>query len=61
MIRDCDYLADWLQRHNPVPDGTTVLTGTGVIPPPEFTLAGGDVVSIEIEKIGTLTNTVVVV
>ncbi len=61
MMRDCDYLADWLQRHNPVPDGTTVLTGTGIIPPPEFTLQGGDVVSIEIEKIGTLTNTVVVV
>ena len=61
MLRDCDYLADWLQRHNPVPDGTTVLTGTGIIPPPDFTLRGGDVVSIEIEKIGTLTNTVVVV
>ncbi len=61
MLRDCDYLADWLQRHNPMPDGTTVLTGTGIIPPPEFTLQAGDVVSIEIEKIGTLTNTVVVV
>jgi len=61
MMKDCDYLADWLQRHNPVPDGTTVLTGTGVIPPPEFTLVGGDVVSIEVEKIGKLTNTVVVV
>lgn len=58
MKRDCAYLADWLQRHNPVPDGTVALTGTGTIPPPDFTLAEGDVVSIEIEKIGTLVNTV---
>jgi 2-dehydro-3-deoxy-D-arabinonate dehydratase len=61
MRRDCAYLADWLQRHNPVPDGTTVCTGTGTIPPPEFTLQQGDVIDIQIEKIGTLTNTVVVV
>ena len=61
MMRDCDYLADWLQRHNPVPDGTTVLTGTGVIPPEDFTLQARDVVSIEIENIGVLVNTVVVV
>ncbi len=61
MIRDCDYLADWLQRHNPVPDGTTVLTGTGIIPPPEFTLQHGDVVTIEVESIGRLTNPVTVV
>ena len=61
MKRDCAYLADWLVRHNAVPDGTTAMTGTGTIPPPEFTLAAGDVVHVTIEKIGTLTNTVVVV
>lgn len=59
MKRDCEYLADWLQRHNSVPDGTVALTGTGTIPPPDFTLTAGDVVSIEIENIGTLVNTVV--
>ena len=59
MKRDCNYLADWLQRHNGVPNGTTVCTGTGTIPPPEFTLAEGDVVSISIDKIGTLVNSVV--
>ncbi|MCI0803783.1 MAG: fumarylacetoacetate hydrolase family protein, partial [Chloroflexi bacterium] len=37
MKRDCAYLADWLVRHNAVPDGTTAMTGTGTIPPPEFT------------------------
>lgn len=61
MKRDCAYLADWLQRHNSIPDATVVLTGTGTIPPPEFTLTDGDVVSIEIENIGTLVNTVVTV
>ena len=61
MKRDCAYLADWLQRHNGVPDGTVALTGTGTIPPPDFTLRDGDVVSINIEKIGTLVNTVVTV
>lgn len=61
MKRDCAYLADWLQRHNDVPNGTTVCTGTGTIPPPEFTLRDGDVVSIEIERIGTLVNPVVTV
>ena len=59
MKRDCNYLADWLQRHNPVPNGTTVCTGTGTIPPPEFTLAEGDLVRISIDKIGTLVNRVV--
>ena len=61
MKRDCDYLFDWLVRHNSIPDGTSVMTGTGTIPPPEFSLAEGDVVHITIDKIGTLTNTVVVV
>ncbi|MDA1280233.1 MAG: fumarylacetoacetate hydrolase family protein [Chloroflexi bacterium] len=61
MKRDCAYLADWLVRHNSTPDGTTAMTGTGTIPPPEFTLAAGDVISVTIDKIGTLTNTVVVV
>jgi 2-dehydro-3-deoxy-D-arabinonate dehydratase len=61
MKRDCEYLVCWLVRHNSIPDGTSVMTGTGTIPPPEFTLAAGDVVHITIDKIGTLTNTVVVV
>ncbi len=61
MKRTCAEIADWLQRHNPVPDGTAVLTGTPLIPPPEFTLAEGDVVSIHVEGIGTLVNSVTVV
>jgi 2-dehydro-3-deoxy-D-arabinonate dehydratase len=61
MKRDCEYLVKWLVKSNSVPDGTSVMTGTGTIPPPEFTLAAGDVISVTIDKIGTLTNTVVVV
>jgi 2-dehydro-3-deoxy-D-arabinonate dehydratase len=61
MKRTCAEIADWLQRHNPVPDGTTVLTGTSLIPPPTFTLTAGDVVRVELENIGALVNTVTVV
>jgi 2-dehydro-3-deoxy-D-arabinonate dehydratase len=61
MARTCDELADWLQRHNLVPNMTTVLTGTGIVPPREVTLQEGDVVVIEIEGIGGLENDVVVV
>jgi 2-dehydro-3-deoxy-D-arabinonate dehydratase len=35
------------------------MTGTGIIPPNEFTLEEGDVVEITIAGIGTLRNPVV--
>lgn len=60
MARSCEELAGWLQRHNTVPNMTTVLTGTAIVPPPEVTLEEGDEVSIEIEGIGVLENDVVV-
>ena len=59
MARTCEELADWLQRHNVVLNMTTVLTGTAIVPPPEFTLKEGDAVEITIEGIGTLANDVV--
>ena len=61
MARKCEELSDWLHRHNTIPNMTAVLTGTPVVPPPEFTLAEGDVVTIEIQGIGLLENDVVVV
>ena len=61
MARTCQELADWLQKHNDVPNMTAVLTGTSIVPPPDFTLQEGDSVSITIEGIGTLVNDVVVV
>ncbi len=61
MARKCDELADWLHRHNVIPNMTTVLTGTAIVPPPEVTLEEGDVVTITIDKIGLLENDVIVV
>jgi 2-dehydro-3-deoxy-D-arabinonate dehydratase len=59
MVRTCREIAGWLVRHNPLPDLTVVLTGTAIVPPPDFTLRPGDVVRITIEGIGTLENPVV--
>ena len=61
MARTCEELADWVQRHNYVPNMTTVLTGTAIVPPPEFSLMEGDEVAITIDGIGTLENDVTVV
>jgi 2-dehydro-3-deoxy-D-arabinonate dehydratase len=36
-----------------------LLTGTGIVPPDDFSLKSGDVVRIEIDGIGTLVNPVV--
>jgi len=47
-----------LGRSTSFPHGAILLTGTGIVPPPDFTLAVNDVVSITIDHIGTLTNTV---
>ncbi len=59
MKRTFDDLIDWLFRDNSFPDGVVLLTGTGVVPPNDFTLEAGDVVTIDITGIGTLTNPVV--
>lgn len=61
MARTCDELADWIQRHNYMPNMTTVLTGTAIVPPPDFTLEEGDIVVMTVEGIGTLENEVIVV
>lgn len=59
MARGFDDLIRWLGRDNSFPHGAFLLTGTGIVPPDEFTLQDGDSVSIEITGIGTLTNPVV--
>jgi len=58
MKRDLHELASFLVRNNPVPLGSVCLTGTGIVPPDDFALTGGDVVEISIEKIGALKNKV---
>jgi len=61
MARTCIEISDWLQRSNQVPDFTTVLTGTSIVPPPNFTLNEGDKVIITVEGIGVLENDVTIV
>ena len=41
-------------RDNPVPAGSVLLTGTGLVPPDDFTLVPGHVVEIHVPEIGTL-------
>lgn len=59
MARTFEDLIHWLGRDSDFPDGAFLLTGTGIVPDSSFTLAHGDVVSIDIDGIGTLTNHVV--
>lgn len=57
--RSFDDLVGHLFRDNSFPSGTYLMTGTGIVPGDDFTLAPGDVVSIDIDGIGTLENHVV--
>jgi len=56
MKRTPEELVGWLFRESSFPNGCYLLTGTGVVPPDDFTLHGGDEVRITIEPIGTLVN-----
>ncbi len=58
LARKLIDLVDWLGRENEFPNGVMLMTGTGIVPPDEFTLAKGDRVKITIEGIGTLENPV---
>lgn len=59
MARRFDELIEWLGRDNSFPNGVVLLTGTGIVPPDDFSLRRGDVVRITIDGVGTLTNPVV--
>ncbi|MDA0586923.1 MAG: fumarylacetoacetate hydrolase family protein [Planctomycetota bacterium] len=59
LHRSLKELVGWLFRENDLPNGAFLLTGTGIVPPDEFTLEDGDSVSITVTGIGTLTNPVV--
>jgi 2-dehydro-3-deoxy-D-arabinonate dehydratase len=58
MKRRPETLVEYLFRDNSFPNGCFLLTGTGVVPPDAFTLQSGDEISITIDSIGTLKNTV---
>ncbi len=51
-------LTGFLYRESTFPNGSFLMTGTGIVPGNEFTLRSGDQISITIEPIGTLVNTV---
>jgi 2-dehydro-3-deoxy-D-arabinonate dehydratase len=56
LKRTPEELVEYLFRDNTFPYGCFLLTGTGIVPPDEFTLAVGDEIRITIEPIGTLIN-----
>jgi 2-dehydro-3-deoxy-D-arabinonate dehydratase len=58
LKRRVGELVDWLGRYNPLPVGTVLSTGTGILVPDAHALTAGDVVTITIDGIGTLRNSV---
>ena len=58
MKRSFDELVTFLYRECDFPTGSFLMTGTGIVPSADFTLAVNDVIKISIEGIGTLINTV---
>ncbi len=58
MKRSHQELVDYLYRESSFAGGACLMTGTCVVPDNDFTLAAGDVITIHIEGIGTLVNTV---
>ena len=53
-----ETLTAYLVRNNPVPVGTVVSTGTGIIVTEDAALRAGDIVEIEIDEIGLLATPV---
>jgi 2-dehydro-3-deoxy-D-arabinonate dehydratase len=58
LHRSLADLIHHLGRDNLFPAGAVLLTGTGIVPPDDFTLTPGDLVRITIDGLGTLENTV---
>jgi 2-dehydro-3-deoxy-D-arabinonate dehydratase len=58
IVRPLATLTEFLTRAYRLPEGAWLLTGTGIVPPSEFTLAPGDEVAVTIDGLGTLRNRV---
>lgn len=56
LKRDPQQLIEYLFREHSFPQGAFLMTGTGIVPPDEFTLQRGDSISIMIDGIGVLEN-----
>jgi len=61
LHRRPDDLVGWLFRALDFPVGVVLLTGTAIVPPPDFTLRAGDEVIIATTGLGELRNAVEVV
>jgi 2-dehydro-3-deoxy-D-arabinonate dehydratase len=61
LHRKFEQLVEFLLRSNPVPGGSVLLTGTGIIVTQEAALAVGDVVTITVPEIGALANPAAIV
>jgi 2-dehydro-3-deoxy-D-arabinonate dehydratase len=59
MARSFDHLTSYVGRALSFPVGLVLLTGTGIVPDPPFTLLPEDVVRITIAGLGILSNPVV--
>jgi 2-dehydro-3-deoxy-D-arabinonate dehydratase len=59
LHRSLSDLMEYLLRDNEFPAGVFLMTGTGIVPPSEFTLQDGDEVTVRIEGIGSLVNPVI--
>ena len=58
MKRPLATLIEYLFRETSFPYGCFLMTGTGIVPPDDFTLSTGDKIAITIPPIGTLHSSV---
>jgi 2-dehydro-3-deoxy-D-arabinonate dehydratase len=58
MKREPRELIAFLYAELSFPNGCVLLTGTGIVPPDDFSLAARDIVEITVPAIGTLRNVV---
>lgn len=58
MARSGEDLMEWVGKEISFPHGVVLMTGTGIVPPDDFTLQSGDQIEINITGIGMLRNVV---
>lgn len=58
MKRSLEELVSFVYRECSFPHGCLIMTGTGIVPPNDFTLRKGDEIKISIDAIGELINIV---
>jgi 2-dehydro-3-deoxy-D-arabinonate dehydratase len=58
MKRTLQELVGYVYKESSFPHGCLIMTGTGIVPGGDFTLASGDVITIAIDGIGVLNNEV---